>query len=116
MLGAFVFHAQRELDDQTAGSRQLQQFCEGWVGQLVSMIVGMQSNPAHLMFLLASSHILLPIWEIGIDRAERQKQSRAIGITVSYQSRVRASDILVKDSLESPDPRLRHLLFLQLGD
>src|SRR5262245_57712829 len=111
MLSTFVFHTQRELDDQTAGSRQLQQFCEGCVGQLVSMIVGMQSNPAHVMFLHASSHILLPIWKIGIDRPEGQKQSRAIGITVLYQSRVRASDILVKDPLESPGPRLRHLLF-----
>jgi hypothetical protein len=45
----------------------------------------MQTNPAHLVFLMTAAQIFLPIWKLGIDRSERQDYALAISAAVFRQ-------------------------------
>jgi hypothetical protein len=56
--------------------------------------------------LAAAPQIFLPIGELWIYRAEGNQESRAMLFAIGCEPCIDASDVPVKQTVETPDPRL----------
>jgi len=113
---AFVFHDERELDEQPALGCSAQELSEGWMVEPVAVIVGMESNAWHAMNFGATPQFLLPVRGEGMDRSEGQQHAAAVVPAGLGEAGVDTREVLVEESFERTGPGLGDVVLPKLGD
>src|SRR5262245_6106755 len=116
MLNAFVFHAERNLDQNASRFSRREQFAKFRFVELVAMIVWKEPDTGHQILFMTAAKVLLPIREFWINRAEGKKDVAAMLLTLSGESFVYSGDVFVPQRIEAAGPGLHHTGTFQFRD
>lgn len=108
VLGAFVFHHDRELDDQLVLGGKGEEFVELGSVEGVAVVVRVQTDAAHVVDLAAAADVFLPVGQRRIDAAEGEQQAVAVCIAFIDESAVNAFDVLVQQGIEATGEGMGH--------
>src|SRR4051794_30278584 len=83
--------------------------------QRVAMIVRMQPDTDHFVYLVNSPQVFLPIGNLRVDRAERYEKTAMLA-TICRQSSVNPAHITMEQGIEAASPRFGHASLPKPGD
>src|SRR5687767_3024671 len=76
----------------------------------------MQPDAGHAMNLGAAAQVLLPAWQLRIDRTERHEQAASVAAAFVGESGIHRANVLVQNTVETAGPRLQDTLTPEHGD
>lgn len=100
VLGAFVFHHDRELDDQLVLGGEGEEFVELRSVERVAVVIWVQTDAPHVMDFAAAADVFLPVGQHRIDAAEGKEYAVALRFAFIDESTVHTLDILVQQGVE----------------
>ena len=113
---ARVFHRGCDLNEASCRRRKFHKSMKPRIVQRISVVIRMQPNSGHVVFVSASAQVIFPVRQFRIDRAHRN-QLRPTATCVR-QPLIHSGDIAMQNPFETSRPRLsdsRDSQFLHKG-